>query len=297
MNRKFVLRVIASCLLAMAALSMLAGCLNSGTKSGSSKKEEVPAQLDVSTLITPGLFEGSVTFLREDGGEPFEDGVMFALSPSGKFVLFGEELLMGGRISVHGDSELIISDAILHLGDDGVQNPLATFATPLIEIKDLNEFSLFFDLSFEDDSGNEQKYSVKVEVQRNSEASDSGIKAESIYKTHTLEDSRHSRIALTITEDGTLTVGDDTGCVGNGTLAIPDETINIAELSINLENCGDVDEEFPASYRNGQFQALTTLQPPGFSGVNLIVLGYSESARLIWAQLEMVPGDNNEEPF
>lgn len=100
----------------------------------------------------------------------------------------------------------------------------------------------------------EAEVGSNIVLTRDNDASDAGVTLEQLSATYTLTDGEVFNTTITIQEDGTLEGGDESGCVYNGQVTIPDEAINLVEVSFNAANCAN-DE------RNGDFTGLGALDP------------------------------------
>lgn len=100
---------------------------------------------------------------------------------------------------------------------------------------------------------------------RDDQYSDLGVTLAELGGTYTMDVTGVSRTSVTISADGTITGSDETGCVFNGNVVIPDTQYNVYEVSYTAANC-------PDSQRNGQYSGLGAYDPDlaeiEFAGAN-----------------------------
>ncbi len=89
---------------------------------------------------------------------------------------------------------------------------------------------------------------------RDDQYSDLGVTLAELGGTYTMDVTGVFRTSVTISADGTITGSDETGCVFNGNVVIPDTQYNVYEVSYTAANC-------PDSQRNGQYSGLGAYDP------------------------------------
>ncbi|MCM0613387.1 hypothetical protein KFJ24_12970 [Marinobacter sediminum] len=97
-------------------------------------------------------------------------------------------------------------------------------------------------------------------LQRENTYSDLGITLSDISGTYTMDEPGYLTSSVTIASDGTVTGSDQTGCVFNGQITIPDQSINVFEVDYSSSNCGSLSYA-SASDRNGDFSGIGSYDP------------------------------------
>lgn len=116
---------------------------------------------------------------------------------------------------------------------------------------------------------------------RKDKPSDFGVTLDRISANYSTDDSQSS---ITIASDGVVSGNDQTGCDFRGKVKIPDEAINVFEITYEASLCDELPaEDASAEDRNGTFSGLGTYIPsgePGESGGE--VLFYSQNGTVAW---------------
>ncbi|MGO1461063.1 MAG: hypothetical protein ACTHYN_06830 [Marinobacter sp.] len=108
-------------------------------------------------------------------------------------------------------------------------------------------------------------YESNSTLERDDQYSDLGIALSELSGIYTMTVPGVYTTSVTISVDGTITGSDETGCVFNGSVAIPDARFNVYEVSYSAANCSD-------AQRNGQYSGLGAYDPElseiQFAGAN-----------------------------
>ena len=91
-------------------------------------------------------------------------------------------------------------------------------------------------------------------LERDDQYSDLGVTLAGLSGTYTMSAPGIFTTSVTIASDGIITGSDETGCVFNGNVAIPDPSINVYEVTYSANNCAD-------SQRNGDYSGLGAYDP------------------------------------
>lgn len=108
-------------------------------------------------------------------------------------------------------------------------------------------------------SKNGKVNSISVLLRR-SGVSETGVTKERMSSTYSMLGPGDSNISsITIAPDGALTGSDQQGCIFNGSVEIPDEEINVFEVTYTASSCPGLNAEGAlASDRNGIYSGLGT---------------------------------------
>lgn len=96
--------------------------------------------------------------------------------------------------------------------------------------------------------------SINYVLARDDQWSDRGVTITELSGTYLMDRPDVLVTSVTISGDGTLTGNDETGCVFNGNVEIPDPQYNVYEVTYQADNCSD-------SQRNGIYSGLGTYEP------------------------------------
>lgn len=229
----------------------LAACGGGG--GGGSSGSEPKAQ---STDLKPGVFYIGRVFT--DGSKKV--GISF-LSPTGKFVAI-LDLVDFGTLTFSDSGQFSGQIEEYNLGD--FSGP--TSGTLSGEVKSSKEASL---------TASKTDFASNGALLRKDEPSDLGVTLEEISATYTPIDSNSS---ITIASDGVVDGSDQTGCAFRGDVDIPDETINVFEVTYEASNCGPLSAEGATENdRNGKFTGLGTYDPSVGE-----VLFYARNGTVAW---------------
>lgn len=221
---------------ALCSSLFLAACGGGGSSSDGGDQENTSA-----TLRT-GAFYTTVSF---DGGGSAE-AITF-LSPTGKFltafdetdITFGTLQFSNGNIS-GGGTDYVLSDT-WEQTDGEISGTVNSKETASL-------------------TATAPGYSSQIEIERENTYSDLGVTLDQVSGTYLMSEPGFLDVSVTISSDGTVTGNDESGCAFNGTLTIPDEQINIFEVSYTAATCGDSGDAV-ASERNGDYSGLGAYDP------------------------------------
>lgn len=88
--------------------------------------------------------------------------------------------------------------------------------------------------------------------------SDLGVTKKKIEKTYFMSDLNNS-VTINIDSEGAIIGNDSKGCIFDGKVVIPDNTINVFEVTYEAENCEELPSEgAPPEDRNGTYSGLGT---------------------------------------
>lgn len=97
-------------------------------------------------------------------------------------------------------------------------------------------------------------YESTVTLTRDDAYSNLGVSLDQLSGTYIMSSPEVYTTSVTVASDGTVTGNDETGCVFNGQVTIPNGTFNVYEVSYTASNCAD-------TQRNGQFFGLGAYDP------------------------------------
>ncbi|NMT63651.1 hypothetical protein [Marinobacter orientalis] len=196
----------------------------------------------------------------DDGGSA--EGITY-LSPTGKYAsAFDVDDITFGSISFDGSS-------ISGSGTDYI----------LFDSWELTTGSLTGTVTSSESASltaSAEGFNSDITLQRENTFSDRGVTLEAVSGTYTMDEAGFYTSSVTISSDGSVTGSDETGCVFNGTLTIPDTAINIFEVTYTASNCGDTTIA-TGSERDGSFAGVGAYDPSlgeiSFAGRNGVVAG------------------------
>ena len=212
---------------------VLAACGGSG---GGGLTSDTPDQPTIE--LKPGGYATTIAF---DDGSTVDAATL--LSPSGRFVVL-----------VDFDD---ITSGILEYGSGGTITGIGTDY-------------VFDGLSWQTQSGTisgeaassssatitaiAPGYESTSTLERDDQYSDLGVTLASLSGTYTMDVPGVTLTSVTIASDGIITGNDETGCVFNGNVAIPDPRYNVYEVTYSANNCTD-------SQRNGDYSGIGAYDP------------------------------------
>ncbi|MGO1503140.1 MAG: hypothetical protein ACTHWH_17860 [Marinobacter sp.] len=211
------------------------------------------------TELKPGVY--NIGRIFSDGSS--KEGLSL-ISPSGEFVsVLGRAAF--GPLTFSGSGEF--SGPIVEYTLNDTTEPLRGTVSGIV--KSAKEADL---------TASKSDLSVSGVLLRRDEPSDLGVTLSRISANYSTDDSQS---AITISSDGVVAGTDKTGCVFSGKVEIPDEAINVFEITYEAENCAEIPtENASAEDRNGTFSGLGTYIPSGESGEE--ILFYTRNDTVAW---------------
>lgn len=219
---------------------------NTQTESGNSEPV-------VSLPISPGFYETTVTV---EGGDTFA-GVATIIDPDGSFVTFISQTdATFGVLAGTGENQIIGAGTNIFYSDtwsqiDGsVSGQAADSESATLNVQ-----------------APETGYQSVVELSRNNSISNTPISLTELSGTYLMQNTDVVTTQVTINSDGTLTGSDQRGCAFNGSVIIPDGSVNVFRTIFTAENCGSSGGS-SAEQINGEYRALGI-----FGGDQILVIG------------------------
>ncbi|RBP29152.1 hypothetical protein DET50_11051 [Marinobacter pelagius] len=207
----------------------------------------------VSLPISPGYYETTVNV--EEGNT--YSGVATIIDPDGSFVTFISQTdatfgVLGGT----GENQIVGAGTNIFYSEtwDQVDGTVSGQAT------DSETATLKVEAP-------ETGYRSVVELSRSNGISDTPIAIADLAGSYLMQDSNVVTTQITINADGSLTGTDQRGCIFNGSVNIPDTSVNVFRVLFTAENCGSSGGS-SAEQRNGDYRALGV-----FGGDQILVIG------------------------
>ncbi|AHI29937.1 hypothetical protein [Marinobacter similis] len=212
---------------------LLVACGGGG--GGGSSSSGVTAETSVK--LAPGAFSTEIGF---PDGSTVDAATL--LSPSGDFVVFVDfdditvgTLQFGNNSSITGSGTDYYYDASWETQSGTISGRASSTSEATIK-------------------ATAPGYESNSTLLRDDQYSDLGVTLAQLSGTYTMDVTGVYRTTVTISADGTVTGSDETGCVFNGNVDIPDTEFNVYEVSYTASNC-------PESERNGQYSGLGAYDP------------------------------------
>lgn len=223
---------------------MLSACGGGDSDSGSSGG---PA-----TELKPGVYDIGTKFM----GGPQREGLSLISPTTGEFVSGFVDSIEGSEVKSFAFGNIKFSSGKI---SGSIEDYKAT-PSPWVRVEGTLSGEVVSSERADliaSKNGNVNSISV---LMRRSRVSNSGVTKERMSSTYNMSGPGDSNISsITIAPDGALTGTDQQGCVFNGSVDIPDEKINVFEVTYTASNCpGLTAEGASASDRNGEYAGLGT---------------------------------------
>lgn len=206
--------------------------------------------------ISPGYYE---TTVNVEGGSTYS-GAVTILDPDGNFVTFiSQNDATFGVLVGAGENQITGAGTNIFYSDtwNQVDGSVSGQAT------DSDSATLNVEAA---DTG----YQSVVELSRNNSISDTPISLAELSGSYLMQDTGLVTTQITISSDGAVTGTDQSGCIFNGLVNIPDESLNVFQMRFTAENCGSSGGS-SAEQRNGDYAALGI-----FGGDQVLVVGRND---------------------
>ncbi|MEP1217427.1 MAG: hypothetical protein ABJM11_02355 [Marinobacter sp.] len=257
----------------LATLMLFAGLALSACGGGGSSSSGSSGGDD--GTLKPGLYNAKIEYT---GDLPTQEGLTSYLSPTGKFaIVYGELGVSIGELSFDGtDISGTSNDYRLTDPADESKNPKPPEPRGFLEFKGLqgieegslagtvnSQTSATFTAS--DATG---KVYARVSLKRVESVGDLGLSLERVSGVFTQVDPPN--VALRVDDSGSMFAQypKNIGCGLNGTLSVPDSSINIFEITYTMESCENENHE-------GAYSGVGFLVPAGNQSKTLIFTAHN----------------------
>lgn len=191
--------------------------------------------------IKPGYYTTSVFI---DDGNTYR-GVATIVDPNGNFAtIISNTSAFFGVLAGAGGSDLVGAGTYILRTDNWHRIDSS------IEGQASDQENAAFSMSAPDDG-----YQSSHELARTNAISDITISLADISGTYMSNTPGSITTSITVDLDGSVSGSDERGCVFNGTLSIPDNSVNTFQVIFSASNCNSTDEA-SAEQANGEYAAL-----------------------------------------